>query len=92
MLIMTVSGTVSERFGLSKNYVCGLFQRYLNQSLSLYLTDRRMAYARELLESEETVLLKEVSARCGYSDYHYFFKVFKNHYGVSPKEMQEKRA
>ena len=83
---------LSERFELSKNYVCGLFQRYFNQSLSLYLTDRRMAYARELLESEETVLLKEVSARSGYSDYHYFFKVFKNYYGVSPKKMQEKRA
>ena len=51
-----------------------------------------MAYARELLESEPTMLLKEVSRCSGYPDYHYFFKVFKSYYGISPREMQEKRA
>ena len=85
-------GSLSERFGLSRNYICGLFQKHFNQSLSLYLTEVRMACARELLESERTMLLKEVARRSGYPDYHYFFKVFKNYYGISPKEMQEKRA
>lgn len=87
---ITLDG-LTERFGLSKNYICGLFQRYCNRSLNLYITDKRMARAKELLE-DRTLLLKEVAAQSGYTDYYHFFKVFKNYYGISPKEMQEKRA
>lgn len=80
-------GTLAANFGFSKGYVCVLFQKYFNKSLSLYLTDIRMEHAKKLLE-EKTLLVKQVGAMCGYSDYYHFFKVFKNYYGVSPKEMR----
>lgn len=80
-------GPLAARFGFSKGYVCALFQKYYNKSLSLYLTDLRMEYAKKLLE-EKTLLVKQVGAMCGYADYYHFFKVFKNYYGVSPKEMR----
>ena len=78
---------LGERFGYSKNYICGLFQKYFNTSLNLYLTGLRMEQAKKLLE-DRTILVKEVAAMCGYSDYYHFFKVFKNHYGISPKELR----
>ena len=79
---------LSKQFGFSKNYICGLFSRHLNTSLTCYLTKLRMEHARELLKNK-TVLIKEVAASCGYPEYYHFFRVFKAYYGMSPKEMQE---
>ncbi len=78
---------LSDRFGFSKNYICTLFQKHLNRSLNLYLTDLRMAEAKRLL-LDKTILIKEAACRSGYTDYYHFFKVFKSYYGISPKEMR----
>ena len=79
--------SLSEKFGFSRNYICALFQKYYNQSLSIYLTEKRMKYAGELI-NDKTLLIKQVGVMTGYTDYYHFFKVFKNYYGVSPKEMR----
>ncbi|MBR5420879.1 MAG: response regulator [Lachnospiraceae bacterium] len=81
-------GQLAGSFGFSRNYICVLFQKYFNKSLNRYLTDLRMAHAKELL-LDHSILIKEVAWRCGYADYYHFFKVFKEHYGVSPKELRE---
>ncbi|MCR5322299.1 MAG: response regulator [Lachnospiraceae bacterium] len=82
--------SLAKQFGFSKGHLCSLFQKYFNKSLNLYLTDVRMEHAKELI-LDRTILIKEVASRSGYSDYYHFFRVFKNHYGVSPKEMREER-
>jgi AraC-like DNA-binding protein len=46
-----------------------------------------MKYAGELI-NDKTLLIKQIGVMCGYTDYYHFFKVFKNYYGVSPKEMR----
>lgn len=79
--------SLSEKFGFSRNYICALFQKYYNQSLSMYLTEKRMKYAGELM-NDRTLLIKQIGVMVGYTDYYHFFKVFKNYYGVSPKEMR----
>jgi YesN/AraC family two-component response regulator len=80
--------TLAKQFGFSKGYICGLFQKYFNKSLNLYLTEKRMELAKELL-LDKSILVKDVAFRTGYADYYHFFKVFKNHYGISPKELRE---
>ena len=80
--------TLAKQFGFSKGYICGLFQKYFNKSLNLYLTEKRMELAKELL-LDKSVLIKDVAYRTGYADYYHFFKVFKNHFGISPKELRE---
>ena len=47
-----------------------------------------MELAKELL-LDKSILVKDVAYRTGYADYYHFFKVFKNHYGISPKELRE---
>ncbi len=80
--------SLAEEFGYSRNYICKLFQKNLNKSLNLYVTELRMKQAVELLKDDD-VLIKEVAYKIGYNDYYHFFKVFKEHYGISPKEMRE---
>lgn len=78
---------LSKRFGFSKNYICGLFSKHFNTSLTCYLTELRMKHAKELL-ADKDILIKEVAVSCGYPEYYHFFRVFKLYYGISPKEMQ----
>ena len=78
---------LSKKFGFSKNYICGLFSKHFNTSLTCYLTELRMKHAKELL-SDKDMLIKEVAVLCGYPEYYHFFRVFKLYYGISPKEMQ----
>lgn len=78
---------LSDRFGFSRNYICSLFSKHLNTSLSRYITDIRMKRAKQLL-SDKTVLLKEIALELGYKEYYHFYKVFKDYYGYSPKDNQ----
>lgn len=80
---------LAKKYNFSKNYICNLFAKYFNTSLTCYLTKKRMLHAKELLE-DKSILMKEVAAECGYGEYVHFFKVFKEYYGVSPKEVQGK--
>lgn len=79
---------LSKQFGFSKNYICSLFSKYYSTSLSRYITEKRMMYALALLK-DKNKFLKDVAIECGYSEYVRFYKVFKEHFGISPKEMIE---
>ncbi len=77
---------LSKQFGFSRNYICNLFSKYFHTSLTCYLTAKRMEHAKKLL-ADKSLLLKDIAIECGYSEYVQFYKVFKDYYGVSPKEM-----
>jgi len=83
--------SLSKEFNYSRNYICRLFQKNTNKSLNLYLTEVRMEHAADLLK-DKTILVKDVAALCGYPNYYHFFKVFKEHYGYSPKEYRESES
>ncbi|MCR5701215.1 MAG: response regulator [Lachnospiraceae bacterium] len=76
---------LADNFGFSRTYICNLFSKHLNTSLSKYITDIRMKKAKEML-SDKTLLLKEIAINLGYKEYYHFYKVFKAYYGYSPKE------
>ncbi|MBQ0041851.1 MAG: response regulator [Lachnospiraceae bacterium] len=81
---------LSKKFGFSKNYICNLFSKYYNTSLTCYLTEKRMIHAKELL-ADKNKLLKDIAIECGYREYVQFYKVFKEFYKSSPKEMIERQ-
>ena len=78
---------LSTRFSLSKSYICNLFTKHYNTTLTCFVTELRMKAAATLLQ-DNTRLLKEVAFLCGYSSYVHFFKVFREYYGISPKQMR----
>ena len=81
---------IAEKFGFSKNYICQLFKKHFDTTFSIYITKKRMLHAKELL-TDRTLSVKEVAYRCGYGDYHHFYRTFRNHFGYSPKEIQDKK-
>ncbi len=75
--------SLSKQFGLNANYICNLFSKHYFSTLTRYITNIRMKKAIELMLTTNNSY-KEVALECGYSDYYYFCKVFKEFYGDSP--------
>lgn len=62
-------------------------KQYTNGGIALFIKTKRLDKARELLINT-AMSISEVSDKVGFSDYNYFLRVFKKHYGISPKKMR----
>lgn len=80
--------SLSARFGISSNYICSLFSKHYNTTLTRYITDIRMASVVKGMKVQGKSF-KELAIDCGYTDYYYFCKVFKSYYGVSPSSYRK---
>ena len=53
-----------------------------------YIRSARMRHAAELL-TDEKMTVAEASYKVGIEDPHYFIKLFKQQYGITPKKYQK---
>lgn len=74
---------------LTPSYVSYIFKKETGQSLIKYITDVRMSKAKKLLEESDLKVL-QIAKRCGYENQSYFNRLFKNYYGITPKQLREK--
>jgi Response regulator containing CheY-like receiver domain and AraC-type DNA-binding domain len=66
------------------SYIRKLFSKYMDCTITDYITSARMKAAAALMEKQE-LSVSEISEKVGYRDSGYFGKCFKKYYGVSPK-------
>lgn len=76
----------AEQAGLSGSYFSSWFKEKTGERFSDYLIRRRLALARELLETRPELRIYEVAAACGVPNEKYFSRLFKSHCGRSPRE------
>jgi len=76
---------MAEAMNYSEAYFCKLFKQYFDKSFVAYMTDFRMARAKELL-ANVLINIKDVGTEVGYKDSNYFAKVFKRVTGMTPSE------
>lgn len=76
---------LSEMFHIAPTYICNLFVKHYGSTLTSFLTDLRMKEAAQRMRSTGASL-KEIAVSCGYTDYFYFSRIFKAHFGVTPTE------
>lgn len=76
---------VAQGVGMSPFYFSRLFRTTYNQTFLEYLTDYRITSASRLLSTSD-ISIRDIAALVGYSDANYFSKVFKRHFGVTPRE------
>mgnify|MGYP005857661087 CR=1 FL=1 len=79
---------LSRMFHLNETYICDLFKKSLGKTFTEYLTGLRLKKAAELLVKTNTPI-SGISDTVGYSDYSYFSKIFKKHYGMSPTQYRK---
>lgn len=73
--------------GYSEDYIREQFKCYTGKTPTEFLTTIRITHACYLMEIYgNSVTLAEISEQCGYTDYVYFSKKFKQVIGVSPRK------
>lgn len=81
---------LAERFGLVAPYLSKLFKEYSGYTPAQYLQKIRLDRAKQLLQSEQNYLAKDVAEIVGYPNPLYFSKVFKKNVGIYPSEYRRK--
>jgi AraC-like DNA-binding protein len=77
--------------GLSIVYFGALFKRETGMTMNQYLVGTRLKKAEEMLRSGK-YKVREVAEHCGYNDFLYFYKQFKQVYGISPSHCIPKKS
>jgi AraC-like DNA-binding protein len=76
---------IAHLSGINPSYLGQIFRRGTGESFTGYVNRYRVQRARELLATT-TLKVYEVSERVGFTDYHYFLKIFKKVTGIVPTD------
>lgn len=79
---------LAKRVNMAPAYVSFLFKKETGCNLIKYITDYRMEKARKFLEDSQMKIV-QVGKACGYENQPYFNRLFKNYYGMTPKQYRE---
>lgn len=79
---------VSREVDISPYYFSKIFKEETGENFIEYVTNIRMAKAKELLLGSD-LSMKEICAQVGYADPNYFSRTFKKNVGVTPTEYKE---
>lgn len=77
--------SVSAKLGMSETYFRRLFKSEYGLSPIQYLTQLRIAHAKNLL-TYKNAKISEIAAASGFSDIYYFSRQFKKHTDLTPTE------
>lgn len=77
-------GDLAKQFYVSESTVSHLFKEKMGVSFYRYVTQRRLIAAKSLIE--KGMLMEDVAARTGFSDYSGFYRAFRQEYGISPRQ------
>lgn len=80
---------LAQRFEISAANLSRLFRHEFGVGFSRYLTELRLESAVALLNST-ALPISEVAMRCGFSTSGYFIRIFRRHFGVTPKDYRRR--
>lgn len=80
--------TLAETLGISAGYLSTIFRQETGKTITEFVNGKRMEHAAQLLR-RSTLQVQTVAQYCGISDVNYFSKLFKRHYGISPREFRK---
>lgn len=77
---------VASHLGVSRRWLEYTFREDLGESPYQYIRRQRLEYARRLLSEEPSTKIYEVAQRAGFNSAKRFMTVFRQNYGLSPRE------
>ena len=80
---------LAARFEISAANLSRLFRHEFGVGFSRYLTELRLESAVALLNST-ALPISEVAMRCGFSTSGYIIRIFRRHFGVTPKDYRRR--
>ena len=79
---------VASVFNISPNYLSLLFKKYTDTGFSEYISQMKIARAKELM-AEGNLKVYEIADKLGFESAFYFSKVFKKVTGYTPRDYQQ---
>ncbi|WP_194165702.1 response regulator [Oceanobacillus sp. CFH 90083] len=79
---------LAEKVYLTSGYLSDKFKQETGSGINKYIKQVRMDKADELL-SYTNMKVNDISKAVGYSNASYFIRIFREHFGVSPKRYRE---
>lgn len=82
--------SIAKRVGLNQNTLQEGFKKLYKKSVNQYIKEVRLDQAKALMENTE-LNITEITYRIGINSRSYFSKLFKEQFGISPKEYLNQR-
>lgn len=82
---------VADYVGVSSQYLSKLIHEECDKSFSELLNGKRVEVACEMIRFHNYTI-KEIAVATGFSNYNYFFKVFKELTGMTPNEYEKRHT
>ena len=79
--------SIAEHFKTHPVYLNRVFKEYTNKSIHAFILNYRLSAACILLRSED-LPINLIASSVGYTDTIQFYKMFKKHIGVTPKQFR----
>lgn len=76
---------VAYDLNVTPNYLSSQFRRHTGKAFTRYITDKRIAAARDLMENSN-LNIKEISSGLGYRSSRHFAALFRKETGTSPSD------
>jgi len=83
--VRTTVNALAKRVGLNQNTLQSGFKQLFSNSVNEYIRDHKIEYAKDLLENS-ALNITEITYKIGISSRSYFSKLFKERYGLTPKQ------
>lgn len=80
---------VATHLNLSSGYVSTLFKNYSKDNYKNYLSQYRIQKAKEYLEEDHNIKIKELAGLVGCNNPNTFIRMFKKYEGISPGQYLE---
>ena len=80
---------IARYSSFSPHYVSQLFHSETSMTLTQYITNLRLEYAKNLLFSTDHSV-SEICTKCGFHSFAHFLRCFKSIYGTSPSKYRQK--
>ena len=81
--------TLAAQLNVNANYLSTLFTKELGIPLTEYVNRCRIEHAKHMLLSTE-LPIKRIAEQCGFTDIHYFTRMFKRIASITPKVYRER--
>lgn len=82
---------VADSVYLSYSHLSRLFKKYNNKTVNACITETRLKHAQILLMTTDKTI-SQIAWNVGFSNVNYFSKVFRNKYGILPRDMQKNKS
>ena len=75
---------IGKKFFINKFYLCHLFKASTGKTITEFIATKKIDAAKKMLD--ENITPMDVCAQLGFDEYTNFYRLFKKHTGLSPRE------